>query len=195
MNHTMAQRTKKPTRTMPPAYSAPRSSRGAVFKFVLFFALVMGVYYAASAIPFYRDTLFPAYLELNASVSASILKVFGQPVQSVGDAISEPSNSISIKKGCDAIAPTMLFAAAVLAFPVPLRKRLIGIALGTPLLLVINLVRIITLWYASKYASHKTFEMLHVDIWQPVFILLALAMWMVWALNALPSAKPAAESP
>ena len=194
----MPKRTKTPRHNEPPAADAPRSSRAVVFKFVLFFAIVMGIYYTASAIPFYRDTLFPAYLELNASVSAAILKVLGQPVQAIGEMISESSNSktisISIKKGCDAIAPTMLFAAAVIAFPAPWRKRLIGIALGAPILLVINLVRIITLWYASKYASRDTFELLHVDIWQPAFILLALVMWMVWALKALP-AKPATESP
>ena len=172
---------------------APRSSRASVFKFVAIFAVVMGVYYAASAIPVYRDTIFPKYLELNATVSGAILKVFGQPVKTRGDTISEGATSISIKKGCDAIAPTMLFIAAVVAFPAPWRRRLIGIALGAPLLLLINLVRIITLWYARKYASHDTFERLHVDIWQPLFILLALVLWMAWAMKALP-AMPVGKS-
>ena len=177
-----------------PQEPAARSSRGAVFRFVLVFALVMGAYYAASSIPAYRDGVFPWYLKLNASVSGSILRVFGQAVQTRGETIAEGTVSISIKKGCDAIAPTMLFVAAVIAFPAPWRKRLVGMALGAPTLLLVNLVRIITLWYARKYASANTFERLHVDVWQPVFILLALVLWMVWAMRALPP-RPAVVEP
>ncbi|MCA9294188.1 MAG: exosortase H [Phycisphaerales bacterium] len=169
------------------ADETPRSSRGSVFRFVLVFALVMGGYYAASAIPIYRDTLFPKYLELNATVSGGILRALGQAVQTHGETISEGAVSISIKKGCDAIAPTMLFVAAVIAFPAPWRRRFIGMFVGAPVLLLINLVRIITLWYARKYASVDTFERLHVDVWQPAFIFLALVLWMIWAMRALPA--------
>lgn len=151
-----------------------------VLGFVLLFAVLMGAFYACTFLPALNKHAFPWLLRANASVSTSILTIFGEDARANGTAISSPRASISIAHGCDAIEPTALFVAAVLAFPVPLLTKVPGVLLGTLLLLSINLVRIISLFY-TRIHFPKAFEIMHVDVWQPAFILLALLFWVLWA--------------
>lgn len=51
--------------------------------------------------------------------------------------------------------------------------------LGTLCLLLLNVVRIVSLYYSGVYCP-RMFEVLHVDLWQPVFILLPLVLWLMW---------------
>lgn len=88
--------------------------------------------------------------------------------------------SVSVERGCDALAPSALFVSAVLASPVSIRSRLIAALGGTLLLMVINLVRIISL-YLTRIHWPKAFDVMHLDVWQSLFIFLAILLWAVWA--------------
>jgi exosortase/archaeosortase family protein len=79
--------------------------------------------------------------------------------------------------------PTALFVSAIVAFPVTMRSKWSAILVGTGALLTINLVRIITLYY-TRIHRPDWFHAMHVDVWQPAFIFLALFFWVVWALRA-----------
>ena len=138
-----------------------------------------------------KTDIFQSYLNLNASASAAILRVLGEEASSEGPALRSPRSSLQIRHGCDAILPTALFMSAVLAFPIFLRLKWTALLLGSGALLLINLIRIITLYYARIYKP-DWFHALHVDVWQPAFIFLALFFWIVWALRATkPVAAPA----
>ena len=50
---------------------------------------------------------------------------------------------------------------------------------GTVLLLSMNLVRIITLYYAGIHFPNA-FETLHVEVWQAVFIFVPIVLWVIW---------------
>jgi exosortase/archaeosortase family protein len=76
--------------------------------------------------------------------------------------------------------PSALLVAAVIASPVSIRARLVGAVLGTAILALMNLVRIVSLFYVGIHAP-RVFEIIHVKGWQPAFILLALAFWVSWA--------------
>ena len=159
-----------------------------VFRFVGLFALLMGVFYAATFLPVLNKRFFPYYLRLNARASAAILNLFGEGAAAEGTSVVSPRYSVNIRHGCDAIEPTALLVAAVLAFPAPWRRKGWGILLGTAVLAVINLVRIVTLFYVGIHFP-RAFDAMHLDVWQPVFILLSLALWVAWALWAI---RPAA---
>ena len=70
---------------------------------------------------------------------------------------------------------------AVLVFPsaVSLRCRLTPMLLGTLLLLAINLVRIVSLYYTGVYFP-SAFETVHIDVWQTLFVFLPLVFWLIW---------------
>jgi len=154
-----------------------------VLRFVLLFAFLMGPF----TLFFYgfltSATVFESYLHLNTAVSAKILRVFGEDAAADGTSLRSSRASLEIRHGCDAILPTALFVSAVVAFPVSIRSKWSAIFLGSGTLLTINLVRIISLYYTRIYYP-KWFHPMHVDVWQPLFIFLALFLWVVWALRA-----------
>lgn len=88
--------------------------------------------------------------------------------------------AISVERGCDAVQPSALFVSAVLASPVPLVSRLGAAAVGTIALMLINLVRITTLFLTAVH-WRKAFDVMHLDVWQAAFIFLALLFWALWA--------------
>jgi exosortase/archaeosortase family protein len=154
-----------------------------VFQFVGLFALLMGVFYALTFIPVLSDKALPGLQKANAEVSTAILNLFGEGATTDKSSISSSRYSINIAHGCDAIEPAALFVAAVLAFPASIGSKLPALFAGTFLLLTINLVRIVSLFYTGVYWP-KAFETMHVDVWQPAFIVLSLFLWTLWALWA-----------
>lgn len=156
---------------------------------MLLVTVVMGLYYAATRSEPYQERVLRPYLNLNASVSARILRVLGRDATSSGFSVRSPEFSFSIQKGCDAIDPSALFVACVFALHAPVRLKLVGMAIGTAVLLLINLVRVISLFYVGLYFP-KAFHVMHVDVWQPVFIVLAVVFWAIWAVRATSPAAP-----
>lgn len=150
-------------------------------RFLLIFALCLGLFYVCTLVPPVKYGFFPAYLRLNAQVSGVILPILGEEVtvrnQSI---ISAGGPSIDIERGCDAVAPSALFVSAVLASPVPLLSRLLAATLGTIVLMLLNLVRVVSLLLVRVHYP-RAFETMHLDVWQAVFIILAIVLWAVWA--------------
>lgn len=147
-------------------------------RFLTVFGILMAGYYVlAMWIPF--DRLLFDYLRLNAWLSGSILDLFGQGVTVSGVEIQSVEAVIAVRKGCDAIEPAWMFSAAVLAFPAPWRSKLYGIVAGVSALLLLNLVRIVTLFLAKSYVP-EWFPTIHLEIWPMAFILSAILLWNVW---------------
>ncbi len=164
-----------------------------VFQFVGLFALLMGLFYACTFIPYLNKKALPGLQKANAKASTAILNWFGEEATNQETNISSRRYSINIAHGCDAIEPAALFVAAVLAFPTSFASKLPALFIGTALLLVINLVRIISLYYTGVFWP-SAFETMHVDVWQPAFIVLSLFFWVTWALWATrPSPLPGRE--
>ncbi len=159
------------------------SGKWPVFRFVGLFVLLMGLFYGLTFVPVLNKRFLPYYMEFNARASAGILSVLGEGASANGTAVVSARYSVDIRHGCDAIEPSALFIAAVLAFPGRWLSKIPGLIAGTVVLAIINLIRIVTLFYTGIYKP-EWFQAMHVDVWQPVFILLALTLWVLWALWA-----------
>lgn len=160
-----------------------------ILRFVLVFAVLTAafniLYYAKLA----RTDLFRSYLNANALVSAFVLRGLGTEAQASSGVLSSSAFSMKIAVGCDGLQPIALYCFAVLASPIPWRFKLPGLLAGTAALLGLNVVRIVTLFWAGLHAP-RLFEMLHVDVWQTVFIIAALLLWILWALWAMKRRTP-----
>lgn len=148
--------------------------------FVILFAVLLGGFYALTFIPAMEKSVLPGYMRWNAKASAFVLNLFGEGATADDTTVASRRFSVNIAHGCDAIEPSALFIAAVLAFPAPLKSKLPGVLIGTVVLAIINLVRIVTLFYTGIHWP-KWFDAMHVDVWQPIFIVLSLVFWIVWA--------------
>lgn len=155
--------------------------RRAIIMFVVLFGVFMGAYFLAMATETARERFFPAYLELNADASAGILRLFGYEATARGTLVTASGSPLDIRRGCDAVDPTALFVAAVLAFPARFRFKIPGALIGILTLAVVNLIRIVSLFFVRMYLDDWWFEVMHVDVWQVAFIALALFLWILWA--------------
>jgi len=156
-----------------------------VLRFLLIFGGLIGLFYAVFLLPpneYPRvGKFFTTYLSFYARVSGSVLSILGHDITVIGQSISSPEFRVQVVRGCDAIEATALFVAAVIASPVALRWKIPGVLCGMVLLGVFNLARIVSLFYIGIHCSKKTFDTVHVEVWQPVFILLAVCLWLLWA--------------
>lgn len=153
-------------------------------RFLLIFSSCLIVYYLATLTTPVRDGFFPAYLRWNASVSGTILKTIGQDVTVEEKAIRKVGGtSIQVERGCDAIAPSALFVSAVLASPVAWLSRISAAVVGSLALMLLNLVRVSSLFLIRVYYP-EAFEVMHLDVWQALFIFMALLFWALWASRA-----------
>jgi exosortase H (IPTLxxWG-CTERM-specific) len=157
---------------------------------VLFFAAKFGgliiLLYVILALPAADQALY-GYLRANAWLSNGILNLLGQGthVSDVTIASSTTPFAIAIRRGCDAVEPTWLLCAAILAFPGPWKRKLVGMLAGIVILQVLNLVRIVTLYMiGARFPS--VFASMHLEVWPALFIVVAIALfigWKGWALD------------
>ncbi len=162
------------------------TTRGLIVRFVALVAIPFVAFHLAGMSRFYEARFFPAYLAWNARVSAGVLGLFGNHVRVEGNRMVSGVSVFEVRAGCDAIEPAVLLLLAFLASPVRWRAKAAGIGIGVPALLLLNIVRITTLCVASQH-SRSLFEVLHVDVWRPVFMLFAVSLWVGWAMWALRS--------
>lgn len=86
---------------------------------------------------------------------------------------------------CGAIPSMSIFFAAVVAFPSRWWKRLLGIAVGVPVLYAVNCFRLACLavigaWdYGNGYGG-RYFNFAHHYVWQGIYIVFVVAVWMLW---------------
>jgi exosortase H (IPTLxxWG-CTERM-specific) len=171
-------------------------SKKPVVKFVLIFGVLIVLFYAVFYWPGSEERgigrFFPWYLTRYAEASASVLNWLGQGVEVHGRTIRSKTFHAEIVRGCDAMEATALFVAGVLAFPAAWRRKIPGIIFGVSLLAVLNLVRIVTLFLVGQY-YRKLFDMMHIEVWQVIFILLTISLWFLWAWWATGARRPVAN--
>ena len=149
-------------------------------RFMLIFAILASAFYVITFFtPFCRQHLVPSSLRWTARLAGTVLACLGQEITVTDIFISSPRFSVQIVQGCNAMEPIALFACAVLAFPSPLRRKIPGIVLGSLCLAVLNCVRIVSLFLIGTYAP-GIFHLMHVDVWQGMFVLFAMVLWLLW---------------
>ncbi len=152
-----------------------------ILRFITLFAILMAVFYLSTTTPFFQNDLLPIYLQLIAKLAAIALNVLGQNVTVVDTMILSSQFSINVVRGCDAIEPTVLFITAVLAFSTPILLKIPALIIGTVFLFFINLIRIISLFFVGIYYP-KILDIMHIEVWSTLFILLAMLFFVLWLL-------------
>ena len=130
-----------------------------------------------------------------AHIGSAILNLFGEGAEAIGVAIRSPHFGLTIKEGCDAITPMILYSMAILAFPISFKLKWPGFILGILILFVLNIIRIISLYYIGKHFSYETFDFMHVDVWQVLFLIVTIFIWLLWMRWALITKSTSAQVP
>jgi exosortase H (IPTLxxWG-CTERM-specific) len=187
--------TKRHDKTAAKSAAGRYSHKYLVLKFLLIFGVLLAVFYVFIAFSsFYNSKFVPLHHQLIAKVSGYVLADLGQEITVTGKSISSPRFSVQIIRGCDAVEAIALYVCAVLAFPLPFLKKLPGMIAGTLLLLILNLVRIVCLFLIGAYSS-RIFDLMHIDVWQALFIFFAVLLWILWLLWATRSQSSTRPAP
>ena len=133
-----------------------------------------------------------------ASISTSIVTLFDANVVASGNVMRNTVNgfAVAIEAGCNGVEAAIVLVAAMLAFPAPWRYRAIGIAIGIAAVQVLNIVRVISLFYIGQW-DFAVFEWAHQYVWQALIMLDVLVVWLIWVRrvpvtsDAAPPAPPA----
>jgi exosortase/archaeosortase family protein len=156
-----------------------------VLRFVAAVGVALAAYHAAMTTQWFK-VFFANYMAVNAHVSAGLLRMVGEEVFASGVVLRGDRFAVSIHRGCEALEPTVLFAAAALSAPFPWRMRVAGVLSGILALGALNLVRIVSLYYVGARWP-AAFQTLHVDFWPVAFIAVTLMLWLAWAVWAVRS--------
>jgi exosortase/archaeosortase family protein len=159
-----------------------RKKRKVALKFLGIFLGTMVAYYALVFL--FKETMFNWYMELSACLAGAVLNIAGSGVEISQCVISSGDYAISVSYGCEGTEPIALFVAAVLAFPVARREKLIGAISGSAILFVLNIFRIAALYLIGK-GDPVTAQSFHLEIFPIVFILFVIIIWGIWIRWAL----------
>ncbi len=124
--------------------------------------------------------LVQPYTERIARVAALCLNALGEDARVSGTLLRTPRFSVNIYHGCNGVLATSIYVAAVLAFPSSLREKAIGVAIGVPAIQLINMVRILSLYYIGIHWP-DLFGAAHGYVWQSLVVLLSMVVWILWA--------------
>jgi len=149
-----------------------------VLRFLLRFALLLGAYQVLVLLP-RADRMLYGYLRANAWGANAILRFLGQDTRLHEVTIRAADFAISVRRGCDALEPAWIYAAALLAFPAPWRTKPRALLLGVAAILALNLVRIVSLFFIGRNWP-EFFPSAHLELWPAAFILAALGLWLAW---------------
>jgi len=105
------------------------------------------------------------------------------PGPALNDVRRDRTFAFQVVPDCGAIPSMSIFVAAVLAFPALIAHRLLGVLGGLAALYTINITRLVTLAFIGAYdtaSGGKWFRFAHEYVWQGVFIIFVVAIWMAW---------------
>jgi exosortase/archaeosortase family protein len=144
--------------------------------------IILGFYLIWGS-PWFQNNIVPGLTALNANLAGFFLNLFGENVNVSNSIISNGNDSVNVKSGCDGLEAMIICIAGVLVYPTKLRFKWPGIFFGLLFLFSLNLFRIITLYLTNEYWP-AAFDIMHLDVWQFIFIVLAIitvVIWINWA--------------
>jgi archaeosortase B (VPXXXP-CTERM-specific) len=129
-----------------------------------------------------------------AEVAGRALDWLGHPNRRAGSMLCFlDSHGLQIVSECTGVYAAILFLAGVLAFPTTWKARLVGLAVGLPILLLVNLARLVALGLLVGTSS-RWMPFFHEYVWQVLFVGLVVGLYLLWIRWMVPR-EPAAPSP
>lgn len=154
-------------------------NRKAGYRFLAAFIVLVVLFYLMWGTDTFELWVISPVATFYANVTSPILNLLGFGTTVDGTKIFNNDFSINIKRGCDAIEAIVLFTICTLAVPASWKTKITGIFAGTLALSLLNLLRLVSLFLTGIYLP-SLFDMMHNEIWQVLFIILAVVFWLIY---------------
>jgi exosortase H (IPTLxxWG-CTERM-specific) len=141
-------------------------------RFVIVFAAVLVGLFTLEMLEPVQAAVIQPFTGWLATVSAAIIMPFDDAVVASGRIIEHTTAqfAVSIESGCNGVEATIVLIAGVVAFPASWTQRLVAILVGFLAIQLMNLARIISLFYLGQW-NLDIFTWTHLYLW-PVLIML-----------------------
>ncbi len=114
-------------------------------------------------------------------------------VKPEGSRLVAPGGSLNVLNGCEGTDVAFLLAAALLVAPLPWRRRLTGLALGTALVFVLNQARLLALFHVYR-SEPSWFSLLHSTV-GPLLLVIGVGLFFAYWLTRVGRSGAAGASP
>ena len=152
-----------------------------MWRFIALFIVVLAVLFGIEKLNPVQAALVHPWTSFLAWFSAQLMTFFDADVLSYGRVIQSQSSGfgVLIEAGCNGVEAVLILIAGMVAFPAPLRLRLLGIAIGCLAVQGVNVIRVISLYYLGNW-DKEVFEFAHLYLWQALIMLDVLVVWLLW---------------
>lgn len=161
----------------------PAHSRRALLRFAAIVVTSVGLLLLA-----YREEILGRLLEPLVAATARVAEVAlqgtGLEVVREGTVISLPGSfAYNIHFSCIGFLPISILVVGVLAYPGTRRGKLAWLAVAVPGLLVLNIVRLVSIFVVGVHWPHL-FPVIHKVVWETAIALCVLCLWLGWVRGA-----------
>jgi exosortase family protein XrtM len=145
-------------------------------KFIFFYVIGQVIYILL------RPSISPFLTaNLTAAASTHVINLFmpSEHVSASGTMISG-SVSLNIVTGCDGMEGFILIISAICAFPALISRKCAGIGIGTIVIYIANLLRVVAL-YSTLKLHPDAFSFMHMYVGQVYIVFAGFMFFLVWA--------------
>ena len=174
--------TKKKKEEKPPKEDLEiRKPQLSIRRFALTYLILMGAFFLLIGLKPIQNIidLNGFYSKGVVILTSKILEILGIQSAYQDSVIKLPSIALDVKFGCNGLEAVMIYTVAVIAFPSPWKKKLMGILGGFLVIQVINILRIVSLAY-SAIRFKSLFEYIHIYVAQGLMIAVSLGIFFVY---------------
>ena len=152
-----------------------------MLRFVMTFLLILITLFTVEMLNPVQEHVITPFTSLLAHLSAVLILPFDNSVIAYGKVLQfkDTGFAVSIEAGCNGVEATIVLIAAICAFPASWRARLIAIGLGFLAIQVLNIVRIISLFYLGNW-NLEYFSWIHLYLWPALIMLDVLVVFIVY---------------
>ena len=149
-----------------------------VVRVSLLFSLLVLVFNLLQWLVLIPDNMLQLQL-VTARLTAWLVAASGLPLTLAGVEIFLGNSHWEVTPECTALSAVFVFLAFVLVYPTSFRAKLKAVLVGIPFLFVANISRLFGLAWVSHLLPQQV-DLFHDYVWQVVFLLLVVLMWLAW---------------
>ena len=162
-------------------------------RFLFLFCGILAALFAVEMLKPVQEAVIQPFTGLLATISTAVILPFDDTVIAQGRVLRDATTgfAVSIEAGCNGVEAAIVLIAGIVAFPASLKNKAIAILAGFLFVQVLNIVRIISLFYLGQW-NYTVFEWFHLYLW-PVLIMLDVLIVFAIYLQWLGKQNPEAE--
>ena len=123
-----------------------------------------------------------------AHIVSSILSATGIQNLVEGNIITLRNDTWNVTSECTAVNAVFLFISFILAYTSTYKSKAIGLACGIPLIIVVNITRLVVLGWVTEYWP-KQAKLFHDYVWETIFLFFIIVLWFVWINKVVSNEK------